>query len=162
MSQQPISLRIERAKELLRTVRHAALATVNEDGSPHNSPVFAGFNDHVQMFWSSHPDTLHSQNIARTGQAYIVVFDSLDKGGGLYINAQVSKVADKDLPAALRDYNRARLRHLREEVPLEAVQGEQRLYCATPVQLWVNMAQRNDAGQIIKDNRYRITLQDLQ
>ena len=34
-----LKLRTEWAKELLGAVRHAAMATVNEDGSPHNTPV---------------------------------------------------------------------------------------------------------------------------
>jgi len=35
-----IIYRIERAKWLISNIQHAAIATVNEDGSPHNSPVF--------------------------------------------------------------------------------------------------------------------------
>jgi predicted pyridoxine 5'-phosphate oxidase superfamily flavin-nucleotide-binding protein len=47
--EQTIRQRIERARELLHTVRHVALATVNEDGSLHNAPVFAGCGDGTTM-----------------------------------------------------------------------------------------------------------------
>jgi hypothetical protein len=32
--------RVKQARELLAMVQHAAMATVNEDGSPHNTPYF--------------------------------------------------------------------------------------------------------------------------
>lgn len=155
--------RIRRAKELLQTVRHAALATVNVDGSPHNSPVFAGFDDAICMYWSSHPEAQHSQNIARTGQVFIVLFDSLEKGGGLYVQATATSVPEAEMIEKLASYNAARRRLLKEEVPLAAfADGEQLLYCAVPQKMWVNMAERNEQGVIIRDHRYQISLQDLQ
>lgn len=37
--------RVKRAQELLVTAKHVAIATVNADGSPHNTPVFMAFDD---------------------------------------------------------------------------------------------------------------------
>ena len=79
-----LTARIARAKELLATVRHGVIATVNQDGSPHNSPVFMAFDADHNAYWASNPDAVHSQNIARTGQVFIVIFDSVGAGGGLY------------------------------------------------------------------------------
>jgi len=64
--------RIEKVKSLLQEICHVAIATVNADGSPHNTPVFAGIDNNFRIFWASHPDATHSQNIERSGQAFIV------------------------------------------------------------------------------------------
>ncbi|HSX28561.1 MAG TPA: pyridoxamine 5'-phosphate oxidase family protein [Candidatus Saccharimonadales bacterium] len=152
--------RIERAKELLRTVRHAALATVNEDGSPHNSPVFAGFDEQLRMYWASNPESQHSKNIARTGQGFIVLFDSLQKGGGLYLKVAAHVVSDKALAEGVAAFNKARERILRESVVVEDFthNATQRLYCAEPLTAWVNLAERDPDGKIVRDNRYEIPI----
>jgi len=164
MNHPDLSERLERARELIKTVRHAALATVNEDGSPHNSPVFAGLDDGLHLYWSSHPEAMHSKNIARTGQVFIALFNSMDKGGGVYIQAQATPLEGEDLIEGLAIFNKARERHLREEVPLKVFQDEamQRLYCAKPEKIWVNMAARNAEGYVIRDNRYQVSIEDLQ
>lgn len=115
------------------------------------------------MHWCSHPESQHSQNIARTGQVFIVLFDSLEKGGGLYIQAAAAPVPEAEMVESLAAYNAARRRLLKEEVPLASLtHGEQLLYCAVPQKMWVNMAERNEQGIIIRDHRYQIGLQDLQ
>lgn len=156
--------RLARAKELLQTVKHAALATVNADGSPHNSPVFMAFDEQLRGFWASDPLAQHSQNIARTHQVFMVLFDAVGKGGGLYIRATARQLDETELPQALKVFNQARKRHLQEEIPavMFAADAPQRLFVAEPLQLWTNLAERNDAGFIIRDQRYEITPQDLQ
>jgi general stress protein 26 len=57
---------IARAKALLGTVWFATMATVNEDGSPHNTPfLFLRAKDLSRIYWGSHPNSLHSKNIVR-------------------------------------------------------------------------------------------------
>ena len=61
--------KIKRAKELITTSRHISIATVNEDGSPHNSPVRFLYDPKLEyIYWGSHPDSIHSKNITKTGQ----------------------------------------------------------------------------------------------
>jgi general stress protein 26 len=43
-----IPARITRAKELLASAKHAAMATVNVDGSPHNTPFFFIYDDQLE------------------------------------------------------------------------------------------------------------------
>lgn len=82
-----VKSRIIRAKELLKTAKHAAMATVNEDGSPHNTPFYLILDDQLRrVYFGSHPDSLHSQNVVRTGQLFVVVYDMIEKGG-LYMRA---------------------------------------------------------------------------
>ena len=44
-------VQIELAKKLLQTVRHAAYATVNEDGTPHNSPLMLIYNEDLTKLY---------------------------------------------------------------------------------------------------------------
>jgi hypothetical protein len=150
-----ISPRAERVRELLDTVRHVAIATVNEDGLPHNTPVFAAFDEGLNVYWSSHPESLHSKNIERTGQVFIVVFDSVGKGGGLYIQASAEQLTDSKLDSGLAVFNKARKRLLREQIPREYfLDGSpQRLYRAEPIKIWTNQAERDDQSRVIRDRR---------
>ncbi|HSX08032.1 MAG TPA: pyridoxamine 5'-phosphate oxidase family protein [Candidatus Saccharimonadales bacterium] len=160
-----VQARIERAKELLQTVRHVALATVNLDDSPHNSPVFMAFGKGLRGYWASHPDSQHSQNIARSGQVFLVLFDSMGKGGGLYVRARAQQVAEDELEPALAAFNRAKARvqpNLKDLAIKNFTQGSpQRLYMAVPEQIWVNVSEHDAAGHIIRDVRHEISADKL-
>lgn len=156
--------RIDRAKELLKTVRHAAMATVNPDGSPHNTPYFFMYDDALeQLYWGSHPSSQHSKNIARTGQIFVVLYDSNEKGG-LYVQAHNARVAEGDeLSQALAAHNAARAR-FGKTPPVEQSyyqQGEQRMYAADIAQLWVNLVEFDAQGRHVRDYRHAITAADL-
>ncbi|HYH75349.1 MAG TPA: pyridoxamine 5'-phosphate oxidase family protein [Candidatus Saccharimonadales bacterium] len=158
-----IQERITRAKELPGIVRHAAIATVNEDGSPHNTPVFATFDDQFNAYWSSSPDALHSQNIARTGQVFIVLFDSTGQGGGLFMRCTASLLEGDAIVRGLAAINAKRAAIGRPAIEQSMFQADspQRLYEAVPAQLWVNYAERDSAGRVLRDIRHEITVAEL-
>jgi uncharacterized pyridoxamine 5'-phosphate oxidase family protein len=145
----------ERLKELLKFVKHVAIATVNEDGSPHNTPVFAAFDDELDVYWSSDPNSLHSKNIERTGQVFIVVFES---GGGLYIQAKAHQVSEGELDNGLAVFNKSRKRLLREEIPREYfIDGSpQRLFVAESIKIWTNQSEKDAQGRVIRDRRVEL------
>ncbi len=156
--------RIARAKELLKTVRHAAMATVNEDGSPHNTPYFLMFDDILEHFyWGSHPDSQHSKNIARTGQAFVVIYDAIGPGGGLYVQLANGHATENDeLVTALVVHNKMRARDGKEPLEPNYYQcGPQKMYVADVVKLWVNASERDSRGLIVQDRRYEIKRSDL-
>jgi len=159
-----IQNKIQRARELLQTVHHAAMATVNEDGSPHNTPYFFMCSPDLQyLYWGSHPESEHSKNVARTGQIFVVLYDAMERGG-LFIRADDAHVAEgHELEAALAEHNRRRSLQGNEPLSLNYYSGEapQRMYIATTRQFWVNGAERRADGLIIRDRRYEITRQDL-
>lgn len=101
-------------------------------------------------------DARHSRNIARTGQVFVVIFDSMGAGGGLYICAMARQLAANELKQGLAAFNAKRQKLSRETVPPSYFTGaeSQRLYMAAPTQFWVNMAQKDATGHIVYDKRY--------
>lgn len=157
--------RIARVRQLLMEIHHVPLATVSEDGSPHNSPVFMAFDENLNGYWASDMRTLHSKNIARTGQVFLVIFDSREGHGGLYIRA-MAKVLEDPKEA---EHGYQTLKRLKEQMygnigSLDLYIGDapQRMYCAEPQQLWVNRSERDAEGRIIRDLRYEISPDQLQ
>lgn len=162
--QKTMEEQIERAKELLSTVLHAAMATVNEDGSPHNTPYFFMCNtDLTRLYWGSHPQSQHSQNVARTGQIFVVLYEA-DKRGGLFVRADSARIAEgAELDEALAEHNRRRALQGKNAIPLDYYQSgtPQRMYIAETRQFWVNGTERDANDLIIRDIRTEIPREDL-
>jgi hypothetical protein len=159
-----IQQRLVRAKQLLREIHHVAIATVNEDGTPHSSPLFMAFDNNLNAFWASTIETQHSKNIAREGSVFMVVFDSREGHGGLYVRAKATVLEDK----AEAEYGHAQLKKLKQQLggdlgglELYTGSGGQRIYQAKPLQCWVNKSDRNDQGIIIRDGRYEVSIEQL-
>lgn len=164
MDEQKRAEKVARARQLLEEIHHVALSTVNSDGTPLSSPVFMAFNDQLWGYWSSSPTALHSQNIARNGRLFFAIFDSREGHGGLFIEASAEMLEDqKEIAIAYDCLSRLKERFYGHMGTMETYQGDgpQRLYCATPVQAWVNISERDASGVIIRDTRYLIPLADL-
>lgn len=159
-----IQSKIARAKELLNTIRHAAMATVNADGSPHSTPYFFMRSPDLQyLYWGSHPDSLHSQNVARTGQIFVILYDAQERGG-LYIQADDAHIAEGDeLTQALKAHNDRRTAEGKDPLPIEYYQGEnpQRMYIATVRKLWTVVPEHDPNSLLIRDVRFEITRDQL-
>lgn len=95
-------------RELLKTAKHMALATTNEDGSPHNTPLFYAIDFEMQkIYFASRKTSLHSQNIERTGQGFAVIYDSNEFTGGVYMKLEnMGVVSDENIGQALSVYNK--------------------------------------------------------
>ncbi len=156
--------RLYRARELLKTVRHAAMATVNEDGSPHNSPFFFLYNEELtKIYWGSHPESLHSQNVLRTGQIFIAVYDAFERGG-FYVEANNGHILEKEeLTEGLRVHNAFRAKEGKEPLPLSyyADDKPQRMWSADIKTIWINDSVRDSDNRLIKDIRVEINADDL-
>ena len=154
----------KRAKVLLKTMKHACMATVNEDGSPHATPFMFLYDiDLGHIYWGSHPESLHSKNILRTKQAFIVIYDSLN-GGGLYMKCVGAHPLEGDeLKAAVKVHNDTRAERGQDELSWEyyTEQSPQRMWSASPVEFWVNDAERDTSGHISRDYRVEIAREDL-
>ncbi len=162
--QEQIDERVVRARELLRTARHAAMATVNEDGTPHNTPFFLLFDDKLKhLYFSSHPLSVHSQNVMRTGEMFVVVYD-IQERGGLYIKASRGhELSGDELATALAVLNAKRAKEGAAPIEQSYYEGEnpQRMFGADIVSLAVNVKECDASGLIIREYRHEISAQDL-
>jgi hypothetical protein len=154
---------ITRARELLK-YRHAAMATVNADGTPHNTPFRFMYDHELEyIFWGSHPESLHSQNVSRTGNIFVVVYDAM-KRGGLYIKAASGHIlGGRELTEAISIHNRLRAEEGQEPLDITYYSGDspQRMWGAKIVTMWVNSSERDETGKLLKDIRLEITAKDL-
>ncbi len=160
-----IEERIERAQWLLNNVKHASMATVNDDGSPHNTPYFfMASEDLTSLFWGSHPHSVHSKNILRDGKLFVVLYEAT-VGGGLYIRAQNGRIATGDeLSAALARHNQLRRKFkIGTELKRSYYQppSEQRMWIADTDVFWVNYADRLPTGHIRQDQRVEVARTEL-
>lgn len=149
---------------MLAEIHHVPIATVNADGSPHNSPVFIAFDENLNGFWVSSPESLHSKNISRTHQAFLTIFDSREGHGGIFIKAEAAELTDEN--EVRRGYEILR-------APKEKFYGQmggfelyfskspQRIYQAKPLQIWLNTSDRDETGIIIRDRRVEVKADDL-
>jgi Pyridoxamine 5'-phosphate oxidase len=64
------------AREVLDQIRYIVLGTIDEDGRTRTSPVYFHPHRYQDLYWVSHPDTHHSQNLGRDDRLSGVVFDS--------------------------------------------------------------------------------------
>ena len=157
---------IERAGELVVQTRHVALATVNQDGTPHNSPLFFIYSsDFSKVYWGSHPDSLHSQNIQRTQNGYMVVYDSHGWGlGGMYITLKNAHRTEGDELAEAVGALNARRKHFDLE-PFDPKQygteGGQAMYTADVAKVEIYGYEKDKQGNILKEGRIAIEQKDL-
>lgn len=154
----------DRAAYLLQYVRFAAMATVNEDGTPHNTPYFFIIgDDYARLYWGSHEDSLHSKNIVRTGQVFVVLYDSDDPTpGGVYITAQNAHMLKGDeLERGLDVHNRRRAKYGKDPIPIEYYltnENSQRMYAADITNIEVSVSKRDHGGHILSEHRQKIIL----
>ena len=156
--------RHKKVRHLLAHIPHVAIATVTEEGLPHNSPVFGAFNDKLHLFWASDPNAMHSHNIRRSGEVFVVVFDSHAGGDGLYFAGHAEELTDTaHFNYAYQLLTQAKARVGGRLGSRERYEGEgpQRLYRMVPEAVWINHIVKDDDGLIITDERVSLALDEL-
>ncbi len=159
-----IKEKLENVKDLLNTVKIATMATTNEDGSPHNSPyVFMISKDLTKLYWGSHPKSIHSQNIQRTGQLFVVLYDAFNWREGLYIRAENGHIArEAELVEALEVHNDVRKKYRKDPIHISYyADGEQEMWIADTTGFWTNGRVNNEKGHLVKDITIEIKREDL-
>jgi hypothetical protein len=156
--------KISRAKELIVTSKHIALATTNADGSPHNSPVRFFYDEKLEyIYWGSNTEALHSQNIIRTGQIFAVLFDRIEFGG-VYIKCEGGHVlGGKELEVGLEIVNSSREKEGHQKISFDyySAGSVQKLWSAKIVNLWINGTVRDENGFILRDERVELDRDNL-
>lgn len=147
----------QKARQILDKITYVTLATVNTEGSPWNSPVYYAADQELNIYWSSHPESVHSQNIMRRGQVFAVVFDSTSQDGeGIYMEAQAKVVEDRaEISEALALLGRRRGKPF-NRIDKFMSPGPQRIFKAVPQRLWMNDADQDEEGDFIRDFRIEL------
>jgi hypothetical protein len=157
-------LKLNRAKELIRTTKHISLATTNEDSTPHNSPVRFYYDERLEnIYWGSNIEALHSQNILRTGHIFGVLFDRIE-AGGVYIKCVGGHILDaKELEVGLEIVNSVRAKEGQQKITLGyyASGSGQKLWSAEVTNIWINMPVRDENGFIVRDERVELDRNNL-
>lgn len=155
---------IEIARSIIRAIPYITLATASNDGTPWNSPVYAAYDNTMNFYWSSFPQSQHSQNIAQNNQAFIVIYDSTGGDGtskAVYIPATALMLEDEaEIRTALLTLN---TRIGKERFPDydTYMTSPQRIYKATPKSMWINGAEKNEQGHFIRDLRIELDVNSL-
>jgi nitroimidazol reductase NimA-like FMN-containing flavoprotein (pyridoxamine 5'-phosphate oxidase superfamily) len=139
-----------KAQAILDRINYITLATVSNDGQPWNSPVYCAYDEDYSVYWGSHIDSQHSQNIRANSKAFIVVYDSTvapGLGSGVYMQASCTDLTDPEEIAAAH-----KLIQDRRPNPywkLSEVQADRpvHLFKAVPQKIWMN-------GDGEKDGQY--------
>lgn len=126
-------------KGILQKIHYINLATVNEDGSPWNTPVSASHDEQLNFFWGSSPENIHSKNIKRDGRVFMTIYDSTvpeGTGEGLYLVGKAEELGSEIVTAVYK-------------------------YKFTPQQAWINDEVKNDDGSYKQDIRIEIPLDTI-
>ena len=145
-------------QKILDEIEYVTVATVSSDGQPWNTPVYFAADGNI-LYWSSHPDSVHSKNIVSNGKACLTIYNSKASEGdgvGVYIQAVVRQLDDKQEVAgalALLGNRRGRpYKYIEKFVG----NGPQRIYKAEPLNIWINDAHQDSDGDFIEDFRVEV------
>ena len=73
----------DRALAILRENVLCATATVSEGGQPHINTSYFCYSDDLNLYFLSHPDSQHCDNIRRNSSVAVAVYPSTQRWGGL-------------------------------------------------------------------------------
>ena len=130
---------IKSAKEILEKIHYINIATVNEDGSPWNTAVSTSHDKHLNFYWGSSPDNVHSQNIRRDGRVFVTIYDSTAPEGvgeGLYLLGRAEELGSEEGTVVHK-------------------------YKFTPEKIWINDEAKNEDGTYKYDIRIELSLDDF-
>lgn len=132
----------EAAKYIIDNNTLMVVSTANKDGKPWVSPVGYTINEDNNLYWVSHKDAIHSENVRQRSEVAIVIVGKNPDGGmdGVYFDATAVELNDVAvLPAAIKLVDS---RNDKEEKymirSVENVTGDAvwRIYKATPIKAW--------------------------
>lgn len=121
--------------------KYCTLSTVCEDGQPWGSPVFFVVDEAGNIYWWSPVNSVHSNNIRRTGSVFVTVFDSgvqEGKGQALYMQCEATELENDEAEEARLLYNK-KAKFFKLEAKDILGEAPTRIYCAKPKKKWRNV-----------------------
>jgi len=156
------------AAKIINQVIYITIASVSSEGEPWNSPVYSGFDNDLNFFWSSDKNGQHSQNIRSNGKVFLVIYDSTAKEGtgeGVYVQANAQELGENEEIQTARLVTQKRKGQLSEITEKEYANftgnAVRRVYKATPCKIWINDVELDDRGKYIRDIRVEIPIEKL-
>jgi len=150
---------IERARQTLKTIANAALATASADGTPWNSAVYIACDEAPTFYWCSPSTAVHSRNLADNPQVFLLVFDSRQpdhSGQAVYISGTATELSDVSAIKRALDCLAAR-RGERPKSPADFMGSHpRRVYAMVPDMIWTNVVKEKDGHYF--DERVAIEL----
>lgn len=150
--------------EIIDKIHYATLATVSPGGDPFNAPVFTAYDDDLVFYWSSSVGSQHSLNIAENGKVYMAIYDSTvaqGTGWGVYVQAtarQVTRPEEVELVMKLLGDRRGKAF---DKPVTDMIEGDHRVFKATPTAIWINDAEQDDNGEFVKDYRVKVSIENI-
>ena len=150
----------KRAAGIINRILYITIASVDEGGQPWNSPVYSGFDNDLNFYWSSDKDGQHSKNIRQNNKIFLVIYDSTAEAGtgeGVYVLATAQELGEHDEILAARRVTQTRKGQMDEVTEDEPAKFEgshvRRVYKATPQKVWMNDVELGENGKYIRDIR---------
>ena len=84
----------KKAKKELAANPFMALAT-SKNNRPWNSPVYYAYDDKYNFYWNSYQGAQHSKNIAANKNVFVVVYNRIEDGFGVYMTGTAKKLTGK-------------------------------------------------------------------
>ena len=149
----------KRAREIVEKIIYITIATVCEDGSPWNPPVYSAHDEEYVFYWISSQDAIHSKNVRRTGKAFLVIYNSTVKEGtgeGVYIQARAAEVNDEtEIALAIQSHYSRKGKAPRSVFDFTGA-SPRRFYKAVPEHIWINTDEKVNGHHV--DRRVEILL----
>ncbi len=149
-------------KILLENI-YCAVATSSLAGQPWNSPVYYSLDSSCHLYWASSIEAVHSRFLAENPRAFISIFDSTAAprtATGIYLRGEVAVLSDDSLDLVVERH----FRRVGEPSAFTAAsyldESPERIYCFTPLQLWVLGTPEPKRGHLI-DRRLEVDLTAL-
>lgn len=117
------------------------VATANAEGKPWVSPVGYTAGEHFNLYWVSHKDAIHSENIKHRPEVAIVIVGNNPEGNrdGVYFEATAVEITDENELSSVITLVDGRNKDTKYAIgSLEHVTGQAawRIYKAVPKNVW--------------------------
>lgn len=150
----------KRAKEILKKIIYATIATADKDGKPWNSPVRYLHDSDLNIYWFSDKKNQHSQNVRANKDVFIVIYNSTvpeGDGEGVYIAAKAYELNDPEEIRLACRIKKGPDMDVPDDFMGDAIR---RVYKAMPHRVWMNDAEAKD-GVVVRDYRVEVSLAEL-
>ena len=135
---------IAKAKEEIKERLYLTLATVDNNSSPWNAPVYSAFDLKYNFYWMSSLTSQHSKNIRFNSKTFAIIYDSTvpeGTGFGVYLRGNSYEMNSKDIDEIIHGIAVMSARIHRSDLPPASdylFPFPRRVYKFIPHQAWVN------------------------